>query len=90
MARPNIHLQEHSRVRKAKRRAVEAALDRTALSVNQFAKLAGVGPDILYRFLQNSGRDISLGSWERIERLLIRLDIEYQPKKVKVRKRLNT
>lgn len=88
MARSNLHHQPHSRVRVAKVRAIQAALERTGLSPYQLARLAGVGHDIIYRLINNSGRDVTLGSWERIERLLIRLDISYQPKAVRIRKRV--
>ena len=89
MPRSNLHYQPHSRVRKAKVRAVRHALQRSGLSRNQFAKLAGVGHDIVYRLLGDGGRDISLGSWEKIERLLMQMEIPYEPQKVKVRKRIN-
>ena len=88
MARSNLHHQPHSRVRKAKVAAIRTALDRTGLSPHQFSKLAGVGHDIVYRLINNSGRDVTLGSWERIERLLLRLEIPYEPKKQRIRKRL--
>ena len=88
MARSNLHHQPHSRVRKAKVAAIRTALDQTGLSPHQLARLAGVGHDIVYRLL-NGSRDVTLGSWERIERLLLRLEIQYQPKQVRIRKRIN-
>lgn len=54
-------------------------MDQTGLNRAQIAVLASVGKGTVYRFIKNEpGLDVTLGSWEKLERLLDSLGIDYR------------
>jgi hypothetical protein len=54
-------------------------MDQTGLTRSQIAILADVGKGTVYRFIRNEpGYDVTLGTWEKLERLLDSLEIDYR------------